>query len=193
MASKRSEHSKLLDNIGRRIRHLKEDLKNPSNDALRDAGIERNIKALEKFKKQLKDAAEKNPDKKLTNEQIYEATDRMKTDDNLRTDKKKMDEITIKKVFSGEYDETEVKQMLENPVLNELLAKYSRLVGVYIGQSAKPIDDANANDLVERAQAEEKNSELTDNERKILNQIINKITETQGKRHLDGILSGMGE
>lgn len=193
MASKRSEHSKLLDNIGRRIRHLKEDLKNPSNDALRDAGIERNIKALEKFKKKLKDAAEKNPDKKLTNEQIYEATDRMKTDDNLRTDKKKMDEITIKKVFSGEYDETEVKQMLENPVLNELIAKYSRLVGVYIGQSAKPIDDANANDLVERAQAEEKNSELTDNERKILNQIINKITEAQGKKHIEGVLSGLGE
>lgn len=193
MASKRSAHSRLLDNVGRRIRHLKEDKQNLENDSLRKAGIDRNIKRLEIFRKQLKEEAAKNPDKKLTNEQIYEATNRMKTDDNLSTDKKKIDEITMKTIFTSEYDDEEITQILDNPVLNDILTKFTRLVGTYIGESAKPIDNSNANDIVEKAQAEEKKTDLTESERALLNQIIDKITSTQGKRHLDGILSGLGE
>lgn len=193
MASKRSAHSRLLDNVGRRIRHLKEDKKNLENDSLRKAGIDRNIKELEKFRRHLKEEAKKNPDKKLTNEQIYEATDRMKTDDNLSTDKKKIDEVTMETIFSSEYDNEEIEQMLDNPVLNDILTKFTRLVGTYIGESAKPIDDSKAHEIVELAQTEEKKTDLSESERTLLNKIIDKITSTQGKRHLDGILSGMGE
>ena len=60
----RSETSRLYDNIGRRIRHLREDLMT-TEDEFKRKGIERNIKSLDDFREDLRKLASKNDNKKL--------------------------------------------------------------------------------------------------------------------------------
>ena len=122
MASKRSEQSRLYDNIRRRIRHINEKMQDPDNDAIREEGLRRNKEELEKYLKGLREQASKNPDKKLTNEDIYRAVDRLKTDDNLSANLKKMDEVTIKSVISDERFRKEVSpEIRSDPELKKAL------------------------------------------------------------------------
>ena len=123
MASKRSEQSRLYDNIRRRIRHINEKMQDPDNDAIREEGLRRNKEELESYLKGLREKASKNPDKKLTNEDIYRAVDRLKTDDNLSANLKKMDEVTIKSVISDEKFRKEMTaEIRSNPELNDLIS-----------------------------------------------------------------------
>jgi len=194
LASKRSEQSRLYDNIRRRIRHINEKMKNPDNDAIREEGLRRNKEELEKYLKGLREQASKNPDKKLTNEDIYRAVDRLKTDDNLTANVKKMDEVTIKSVISDERFRKEMTaEIRSNPELNDLTAKYARIVYHYIGQSTT---DAMAKgvafDAIEIAEAIDDN-ELTGNQRRFVSQYLSNLNKAIDGKGQEGVLVPIGE
>ena len=194
MASKRSEQSRLYDNIRRRIRHINEKMRDPDNDAIREEGLRRNKEELEKYLKGLREQASKNPDKKLTNEDIYRAVDRLKTDDNLSANLKKMDEVTIKSVISDERFRKEMTaEIRSNPELNYLTAKYSRIVYHYIGQST---NDAMAKgvafDAIEIAEAIDDN-ELTGNQRRFVSQYLSNLHKAIDGKGQEGVLVPIGE
>lgn len=194
MASKRSEQSRLYDNIRRRIRHINEKMQNPENDAIREEGLRRNKEELEKYLKGLREKASKNPDKKLTNEDIYMAADRLKTDDNLSANVKKMDEITIKSVVSDEKFRKEVlAEIRSNPELNDLTAKYARIVYHYIGQSTTDVMAKGvAFDAIEIAEAIDDN-ELTGNQRRFVNGYLNNLHKAIDGKGQEGVLAPIGE
>ena len=194
MASKRSEQSRLYDNIRRRIRHINEKMQDPDNDAIREEGLRRNKEELEKYLKGLREKASKNPDKKLTNEDIYRAVDRLKTDDNLSANLKKMDEVTIKSVISDERFRKEVTaEIRSNPELNDLTAKYARIVYHYIGQST---NDAMAKgvafDAIEIAEAKQ-DEELTSNQRRFVSQYLSNLNKAIDGKGQEGVLVPIGE
>lgn len=194
MASKRSEQSRLYDNIRRRIRHINEKMQNPENDAIREEGLRRNKEELEKYLKGLREKASKNPDKKLSNEDIYMAADRLKTDDNLSANVKKMDEITIKSVVSDEKFRKEVlAEIRSNPELNDLTAKYARIVYHYIGQSTTDVMAKGvAFDAIEIAEAIDDN-ELTGNQRRFVNGYLNNLHKAIDGKGQEGALVPIGE
>lgn len=194
MASKRSEQSRLYDNIRRRIRHINEKMQNPDNDAIREEGLRRNKEELEKYLKGLREQASKNPDKKLTNEDIYRAVDRLKTDDNLTANIKKMDEVTIKSVISDEKFRKEVTaEIRSNPELNDLTAKYARIVYHYIGQSSTDVMAKGvAFDAIEIAEAIDDN-ELTGNQRRFVNGYLSNLNKAIDGKGQEGVLVPIGE
>lgn len=194
MASKRSEQSRLYDNIRRRIRHINEKMQNPENDAIREEGLRRNKEELEKYLKGLREKASKSPDKKLSNEDIYMAADRLKTDDNLSANVKKMDEITIKSVVSDEKFRKEVlAEIRSNPELNDLTAKYARIVYHYIGQSTTDVMAKGvAFDAIEIAEAIDDN-ELTGNQRRFVNGYLNNLHKAIDGKGQEGVLAPIGE
>lgn len=194
MASKRSEQSRLYDNIRRRIRHINEKMQNPENDSIREEGLRRNKEELEKYLKGLREKAAKNPDKKLTNEDIYMAADRLKTDDNLSANVKKMDEITIKSVISDEKFRKEVTaEIRSDPELNDLTAKYARIVYHYIGQSTTDVMAKGvAFDAIEIAEAIDDN-ELTGNQRRFVNGYLNNLHKAIDGKGQEGVLAPIGE
>lgn len=194
MASKRSEQSRLYDNIRRRIRHINEKMQNPENDSIRKEGLSRNKEELEKYLKQLREKAAKNPDKKLSNEDIYKAVERLKTDDNLTANVKKIDEVTIKSVIVDEkFREQVIGDVKTDPELNDLIAKYARIVYHYIGQSTL---DATAKgvafDAIEIGQAK-KEEELTSNQRRFVNQYLSNLNKAINGKGQDGVLVPIGE
>lgn len=192
----RSATSRLLDNVGRRIRHLREDLNKPNNDDIRKAGLERQIENLNNFRYLLREQAKKNPDGKLTNEQIYEATERMKTDDNLTTTKKIIDEITVKMIFAEDFmelDEEKIRYFMSNPDIQDLLNKFQKLNNKYIGQSGDEIYRPMATDAVAFGEELLKDQNLTEDERKAIEGIIKEINDAmEGKGRKEGVLYPIG-
>lgn len=193
MASKRSEQSRLYDNIRRRIRHINEKMRDPDNDAIREEGLRRNKEELESYLKGLREKASKNPDKKLTNEDIYRAVDRLKTDDNLTANVKKIDEVTIKSVISDEKFREQVTQdVRSDPELNDLTAKYARIVYHYIGQSTNDVMAKGvAFDAIEIAKAKQ-DEELTSNQRRFVSQYLSNINTAINGKGQEGVLVPIG-
>lgn len=192
--AKRSEHSRLIDNIGRRIRHLRYDLA-VAVDELRRVGIERNMKKLIDFRDELKKLAKKNDDKKLTNEQIYEATEQLKTDDNYSTDKQKIDQVTLKKVFINKeklIEETQI-QPAELSELDELFADFAEVSGKYIGQSDTSIYKSKALSLIETANLYKSKNEMTDAQISILNQMVKNLDNAIAGKGRDGVVQPIGK
>lgn len=194
MASKRSEQSRLYDNIRRRIRHINEKMQDPNNDAIREEGLRRNKEELENYLKGLRERASKNPDKKLTNEDIYRAVDRLKTDDNLTANVKKMDEVTIKSVIADEkFREQVTADIRSDPELNDLTAKYARIVYHYIGQSTNDsMAKGVAFDAIEIAEAK-KDEELTSNQRRFVSQYLSNLHKAIDGKGQEGVLVPIGE
>lgn len=187
--AKRSAHSQLIDNIGRRIRHLRDDLAVAVDD-LRKVGIERNMKNLIDFRDKLKELGKKNDNKKLTDEQIYEATEELKTNDNYTTSKEKIDQVTLKKVFINKeklIEETQIPPA-ELSVLDELFADFAEVSGKYIGQSDTSTYKSKALNLIEAANLYKTKNELTDAQVSILNQMVKNLDDAIAGKGKDGVV-----
>lgn len=190
----RSPQSRLFDNIGRRIRHINADLKkNP--DAFREAGLKRQKANLEEFRDELRQRANQNGGK-LTQDQINDATYEMKTNENLTTDKKKIDEITIKmemaqqemidEIFDKEpeeedtgFDDSDVE------ALNDLF--FSDISGKYIGQSGDPDARNTAFDIIEKAN-EYLKRDLSERDKAYLNRLTNNLSSALASKGARGVL-----
>lgn len=193
MASKRSEQSRLYDNIRRRIRHINEKMRDPDNDAIREEGLRRNKEELENYLKELRKQASKNPDNKLTAEDIYRAVDRLKTDDDLTANVKKMDEVTIKSVIADERFRKEITtEVRSDPELNDLVAKYARIVYHYIGQSSTDtMAKGVAFDAIEIAEAKDDN-DLTGNQRRFVSEYLKNLRKAIDGKGEEGVLVPIG-
>lgn len=190
----RSPQSRLFDNIGRRIRHINADLKkNP--DAFREAGLKRQKANLEEFRDELRQRANQNGGK-LTQDQINDATYEMKTNENLTTDKKKIDEITMKmemaqqemidEIFDEEpeeedtgFDDSDVE------ALNDLF--FSDISGKYIGQSGDPDARNTAFDIIEKAN-EYLKRDLSERDKAYLNRLTNNLSSALASKGARGVL-----
>ena len=190
----RSPQSRLFDNIGRRIRHINADLKkNP--DAFREAGLKRQKANLEEFRDELRQRANQNGGK-LTQDQINDATYEMKTNENLTTDKKKIDEITMKMEMSqqemiDEILEEEPEQEdtgFDDPdieALNDLF--FSDISGKYIGQSGDPDARNTAFDIIEKAN-EYLKRDLSERDKAYLNRLTNNLSSALASKGARGVL-----
>lgn len=190
----RSPQSRLFDNIGRRIRHINADLKkNP--DTFREAGLKRQKANLEEFRDELRQRANQNGGK-LTQDQINDATFEMKTNENLTTDKKKIDEITMKmemaqqemidEIFDEEpeeedtgFDDSDVE------ALNDLF--FSDISGKYIGQSGDSDARNTAFDIIEKAN-EYLKRDLSERDKAYLNRLTNNLSSALASKGARGVL-----
>lgn len=185
----RSIQSRFLDNIGRRIRHINADLKkNP--DEFRKAGLERQKEKLEIFRDKVKKEAAKNPNGKLTPEQFYEAVDEFETNDNLTTDKKKIDQIT-RKMISEEPEE--FFDQFKDVNLDDLFADYARISERYIGESGDTTLRSKANDLIGKINVYTEMGFLDENQISQLNKLAKSIEDAYYSKGYSGVVYPIGK
>lgn len=180
----RSPQSRLFDNIGRRIRHINADLKkNP--DAFREAGLKRQKANLEEFRDELRQRAKQNGGK-LTQDQINDATYEMKTNENLTTDKKKIDDITRKMATSEQddfYDDFDADD------IDDLINSFdTELSGKYIGQSGDSEMRLSANIIADKAIEYSGLSTITEEQRLKLNNIVRSIGSALSSKGASGVV-----
>lgn len=180
----RSPQSRLFDNIGRRIRHINEDLrKNP--DAFREEGLKRQKANLEEFRDELRQRAKQNGGK-LTQDQINDATYEMKTNENLTTDKKKIDDITRKMATSEQndfYDDFDADD------IDNLINSFdTELSGKYIGQSGDSEMRLSANIIADKAIEYSGLSTITEEQRLKLNNIVRSIGSALSSKGASGVV-----
>ena len=189
----RSPQSRLFDNIGRRIRHINADLKkNP--DAFREAGLKRQKANLEEFRDELRQRANQNGGK-LTQDQINDATYEMKTNENLTTDKKKIDEITMKMELSQQEmideildEEPEEEDTgFDDPDVEALNDMFNDISGKYIGQSGDPAARNTAFDIIEKAN-QYLNRDLSDRDKAYLNRLTISLSSALASKGARGVL-----
>ena len=195
--SAKNDTQKFIDNIGRRIRHLKEDLrKNP--DDFRKAGLERQIKNLDDFRKQVKELAHKNDNNQLTEQQLIDLTYEFKTNENYTTAKDKIDEITMKMEIAQEEDIQSMFDWVDEPQpedtgfddsdvegLNDLF--FSDISGKYIGQSGDPDAINTAFDIIEKAN-EYLKRDLSDRDKAYLNRLTISLSSALASKGSRGVL-----
>lgn len=195
--SAKNDTQKFIDNIGRRIRHLKEDLrKNP--DDFRKAGLERQIKNLDDFRKQVKELAHKNDNNQLTDQQLIDLTYEFKTNENYTTAKVKIDEITMKMEIAQEEDiqssfdwvdesQPEDTGFDDSDVegLNDLF--FSDISGKYIGQSGDPDARNTAFDIIEKAN-QYLNRDLSERDRAYLNRLTINLSSALSSKGYKGVI-----
>lgn len=195
--SAKNDTQKFIDNIGRRIRHLKEDLrKNP--DDFRKAGLERQIKNLDDFRKQVKELAHKNDNNQLTEQQLIDLTYEFKTNENYTTAKDKIDEITMKMEIAQEEDIQSAFDWVDESQpedtgfddsdvegLNDLF--FSDISGKYIGQSGDPDARNTAFDIIEKAN-EYLKRDLSERDKAYLNRLTNSLSSALASKGSRGVL-----
>lgn len=188
--SAKNDTQKFIDNIGRRIRHLNEDLrKNP--DDFRKAGLERQKKNLDDFRKQVKELAHKNDKNQLTEQQLIDLTYEFKTNENYTTAKDKIDEITMKMEMSQQEMIDEILEEdtgFDDPdieALNDLF--FSDISGKYIGQSGDPDARNTAFDIIEKAN-EYLKRDLSERDKAYLNRLTNSISSALASKGARGVL-----
>lgn len=195
--SAKNDTQKFIDNIGRRIRHINEDLrKNP--DDFRKAGLERQKKNLDDFRKQVKELAHKNDNNQLTDQQLIDLTYEFKTNENYTTDKKKIDEITMKMEMAQEEDIQSMFDWVDESQpedtgfddsdvegLNDLF--FSDISGKYIGQSGDPDARNTAFDIIEKAN-EYLKRDLSERDKAYLNRLTNNLSSALASKGARGVL-----
>lgn len=195
--SAKNDTQKFIDNIGRRIRHINEDLrKNP--DDFRKAGLERQKKNLDDFRKQVKELAHKNDNNQLTEQQLIDLTYEFKTNENYTTDKKKIDEITMKMEMAQEEDIQSMFDWVDESQpedtgfddsdvegLNDLF--FSDISGKYIGQSGDPDARNTAFDIIEKAN-EYLKRDLSERDKAYLNRLTNSLSSALASKGSKGVL-----
>lgn len=187
--SAKNDTQKFIDNIGRRIRHLNEDLrKNP--DDFRKAGLERQKKNLDDFRKQVKELAHKNDKNQLTEQQLIDLTYEFKTNENYTTAKDKIDEITMKMEIAQQkmIDEIMEDTGFDDPDvegLNDLF--FSDVSGKYIGQSGDPDARNTAFDIIEKANEYSKR-DLSERDKAYLNRLTNSFSSVLASKGSRGVL-----
>lgn len=133
----RSQYARLNDNIGRRIRHLKEKLNNTDSPTMRK-GIQQQINNLKEFRSDLQQAKREG---KADSGYLYEKEIEMKNSGNLSTRDKDIKE-RISKSEMDNMDEYEENNEYITQELRELIDDYKTLVGKYVGVSSNLLPQA---------------------------------------------------
>lgn len=132
MAKRRSADAQLIDNLQRKIRHLriKEKQANQDGRVMDEAGFQRNQKNIQDMIDRIRSDKQRG---KLTQEKIYEYAEKAKSNPNFSADKRKIRRVTEKLI--GSEPEEIFDEMLEENDFAFLFARFSLISGKYVGAS----------------------------------------------------------
>ena len=187
MAKKRDAAARLIDNLQRKVRHIrvKEAQARADGNKMKLAGLQRNKENIEgmidKIKKERKDG-------KLTLEKVYDYAEKAKEDPKYSADTKKIDEITRKLIGNEPF--VNFGSMMEDPEIAQLFSDYSTVSMRYIGASGDDAARAKALRIAENATdiAARRKKDLTEEQIKMLNDIAKKIEDAMESRGFEGVL-----
>lgn len=187
MAKKRDAAARLIDNLQRKVRHIrvKEAQARADGNKMKLAGLQRNKENIEgmidKIKKERKDG-------KLTLEKVYDYAEKAKEDPKYSADTKKIDEITRKLIGNESF--VNFGSMMEDPEIAQLFSDYSTVSMRYIGASGDDAARAKALRIAENATdiAARRKKDLTEEQIKMLNDIAKKIEDAMESRGFEGVL-----
>lgn len=140
--SARSPLARLIDNVRRRQRRLREKMRDPNAEQIDVVGFKRNIGNIEKFIKELK-----RKDKAGTldiNEAVYQTKENTSLSGNVREIRKN----TMKMIYAQ--SDSTWEAMGNNPLFSDLFAEYAALSEMYVGISAEGEDYDKAHAFVEK-------------------------------------------
>lgn len=187
MAKKRDAAARLIDNLQRKVRHIrvKEAQARADGNKMQLAGLQRNKENIEgmidKIKKERKEG-------KLTLEKAFDYAEKAKEDPKYSADTKKIDEITRKLIGNEPF--VNFGSMMEDPEIAQLFSDYSTVSMRYIGASGDDAARAKALRIAENATdiAARRKKDLTEEQIKMLNDIAKKIEDAIESRGFEGVL-----
>lgn len=187
MAKKREAAARLIDNLQRKVRHIrvKEAQARADGNKMEVAGLQRNKENIErmidKIKKERKEG-------KLTLEKAFDYAEKAKEDPKYSADTKKIDEITRKLIGNEPF--VNFGSMMEDPEIAQLFSDYSTVSMRYVGVSGDEGPRAEALKISQAAKeiTARRKKDLTEDQIKMLNKITKDIETAMQSRGLEGVL-----
>ena len=187
MARKRDAAARLIDNLQRKVRHIrvKEAQARADGNKMELAGLQRNKENIEgmidKIKKERKNG-------KLTLEKTFDYAEKAKEDPKYSADTKKIDDITRKLIGNEPF--VNFGSIMEDPEIAQLFSDYSTVSMRYVGVSGDEEPRAEALKISQAAKeiAARRRKDLTEDQIKMLNKITKDIETAMQSRGLEGVL-----
>lgn len=187
MARQRDAVARLIDNLQRKVRHIrvKEAQARADGNKMELSGLQRNKENIEgmidKIKKERKEG-------KLTLEKTFDYAEKAKEDPKYSADTKKIDEITRKLIGNEPF--VNFGSMMEDPEIAQLFSDYSTVLMRYVGVSGEEAPRAEALKISQAAKeiAARRKKDLTEDQIKMLNKITKDIETAMQSRGLEGVL-----
>ena len=187
MAKKRDAAARLIDNLQRKVRHIrvKEAQARADGNKMELAGLQRNKENIEgmidKIKKERREG-------KLTLEKTFDYAEKAKEDPKYSADTKKIDEITRKLIGNEPF--VNFGSMMEDPEIAQLFSDYSTVSMRYVGVSGDEAPRAEALKISQAAKeiAARRKKDLTEDQINMLNKITKDIETAMQSRGLEGVL-----
>ena len=132
MAKKRSAHAQLIDNLQRKIRHLrtKENQARQDGRSMDEAGFQRNQKNIQDMIDSIRKDKKKGT---LDQSKIFDYAEKAKNNPNYSNDTKKIRKVTEKLI--GSEPEELFDEYMEDTDFAFLFARFSMISGKYVGAS----------------------------------------------------------
>lgn len=150
MARKRSAEQRLIDNLQRKIRHLrvKENKAKAEGNEFDKAGFERNKKNIQKMIDDIRKDKKKGD---LDQSKLFEYAEKAKENPNYSADKKKIRKQTKKLISSEPEDLFEDEEDFDaDEDYSNIMGEYASLSGKYVGQSGDGLTREKARVLLEK-------------------------------------------
>lgn len=194
MAKKRSPEQRLIDNLQRKIRHLrtKENQAKASGDKFDEAGYRRN---QENIQKMIDNIRKDKKTGKLDNGKLLDYAEKAKNNPNYSADRKKIRKVTKDLIFAESFfdDEDEddyFEDFLRDEDIESILADYSELSMNYIGASADGEKTDEAKNLLDKIDEimERNGDDMFPHQVEALNNIAEAIESALQSRGKSGVL-----
>lgn len=187
MAKKRSAEAQLIDNLQRKIRHLrKKEIKaQQDGNYIDEVGFKRNQVYIEKM---IDDIRRDKRLGKLDNSKLLEYAEKAKNNPNYSNDTKKIRKITFKLI--GNEPLAVFGELMDDPDISEIFAKFSTISGKYIGQSGNPGARAVANAIEDSIDTmfKTRTNDFTDKQIALLIKMSRRIEKALDGRGVDGVV-----
>lgn len=187
MAKKRDAAARLIDNLQRKVRHIrvKEAQARADGNKMELSGLQRNKENIEKMIDKVK---KERKEGKLTLEKAFDYAEKAKNDPRYSADTKKIDEITRKLIGNEPF--VNFGSMMEDPEIAQLFSDYSTVSMRYVGVSGEEAPRAEALKISQAAKeiAARRRKDLTEDQIKMLNKITKDIETAMQSRGFEGVL-----
>lgn len=187
MARQRDAAARLIDNLQRKVRHIrvKETQARADGNKMELAGLQRNKENIEKMIDKVK---KERKEGKLTLEKAFDYAEKAKEDPRYSADTKKIDEITRKLIGNEPF--VNFGSMMEDPEIAQLFSDYSTVSMRYVGVSGEEAPRAEALKISQAAKeiAARRRKDLTEDQINMLNKITKDIETAMQSRGLEGVL-----
>ena len=192
--AKRSPEQRLIDNLQRKIRHLrkKENQAKASGDKFDEAGYKRNQANIQKM---IDNIRKDKKTGKLDDGKLLDYAEKAKNNPNYSADRKKIRKVTKDLIFAESFfdDEDEddyFEDFLRDEDIESILADYSELSMNYIGASADGEKTDEAKNLLDKIDEimERNGDDMFPHQVEALNNIAEAIESALQSRGKSGVL-----